>query len=118
MRAARPAGARPLPWRALGGVFLGAALTPRSRPFAGQKKELQELYQLGPQLGRGGFGTVFAGSRLADGSPVSGRYGRARAEAPGRGWAGPELSPLCPCLAGGSQARGPGERPALGRARE
>ncbi|RMC10848.1 hypothetical protein DUI87_12560 [Hirundo rustica rustica] len=38
---------------------------------AGQKKELQELYQLGPQLGSGGFGTVFSGTRLSDGSPVA-----------------------------------------------
>ncbi|RMC14960.1 hypothetical protein DUI87_07139 [Hirundo rustica rustica] len=37
----------------------------------GQKKELQELYQLGPQLGSGGFGTVFSGTRLSDGSPVA-----------------------------------------------
>ncbi|RMC10847.1 hypothetical protein DUI87_12559 [Hirundo rustica rustica] len=36
-----------------------------------QKKELQELYQLGPQLGSGGFGTVFSGTRLSDGSPVA-----------------------------------------------
>uniref|UniRef100_A0A8C9N3K9 Serine/threonine-protein kinase n=1 Tax=Serinus canaria TaxID=9135 RepID=A0A8C9N3K9_SERCA len=38
------------------------------------KKELQELYQLGPQLSSGGFGTVFSGIRLSDGSPVSGRH--------------------------------------------
>ncbi|XP_059704102.1 uncharacterized protein LOC132328278 [Haemorhous mexicanus] len=38
---------------------------------AGQKKEVQELYQLGPQLGSGGFGTVFSGIRLSDGSPVA-----------------------------------------------
>ncbi|XP_053817617.1 serine/threonine-protein kinase pim-1-like, partial [Vidua chalybeata] len=38
---------------------------------AGQKKELQELYLLGPQLGSGGFGTVFSGTRLSDGSPVA-----------------------------------------------
>ncbi|XP_071312701.1 serine/threonine-protein kinase pim-1-like [Agelaius tricolor] len=43
----------------------------RSRPLAGQKKELQELYQLGPQLGSGGCGTVFSGIRLSDGSPVA-----------------------------------------------
>ncbi|XP_063250923.1 uncharacterized protein LOC134549284 [Prinia subflava] len=37
----------------------------------GRKKELQELYQLGPQLGSGGFGTVFSGIRLSDGRPVA-----------------------------------------------
>lgn len=62
---------------------------------AGQKKELQELYQLGPQLGSGGFGTVFSGTRLSDGSPVSGRHGRARPQGQGRGRAGLELSPPC-----------------------
>ncbi|TRZ06307.1 hypothetical protein HGM15179_020799, partial [Zosterops borbonicus] len=35
------------------------------------KKQLQELYELGPQLGSGGFGTVFSGTRLCDGSPVA-----------------------------------------------
>ncbi|RMC10887.1 hypothetical protein DUI87_12600 [Hirundo rustica rustica] len=38
---------------------------------AGQKKEQQELYLLGPQLGSGGFGTVFSGTRLSDRSPVA-----------------------------------------------
>ncbi|XP_064251105.1 serine/threonine-protein kinase pim-1-like [Passer domesticus] len=44
---------------------------PGAQQEAGQKKELQELYQLGPQLGSGGFGTVFSGTRLSDGSPVA-----------------------------------------------
>ncbi|RLV63739.1 hypothetical protein DV515_00017963 [Chloebia gouldiae] len=38
---------------------------------AGQKRQRQELYQLGPQLGSGGFSTVFSGIRLSDGSPVA-----------------------------------------------
>ncbi|RLV62620.1 hypothetical protein DV515_00019117, partial [Chloebia gouldiae] len=62
VRARRPAGPGPL----------------HSRPLAGrQKRQRQELYQLGPQLGSGGFSTVFSGIRLSDGSPVSGRDGRA-----------------------------------------
>ncbi|XP_077641652.1 serine/threonine-protein kinase pim-1-like [Lonchura striata] len=38
---------------------------------AGQKRQRQERYLLGPQLGSGGFGTVFSGIRLSDGSPVA-----------------------------------------------
>ncbi|RLV94398.1 hypothetical protein DV515_00013176 [Chloebia gouldiae] len=60
---------------------------------AGQKRQRTELYQLGPQLGSGGFGTVFSGIRLSDGSPVSGRDGRAGQEGQRRGGAGLELSP-------------------------
>ncbi|XP_057901502.1 uncharacterized protein LOC131096877 [Melospiza georgiana] len=44
---------------------------PGAQQGAGQRKELQELYQLGPQLGSGGFGTVFSGIRLSDGRPVA-----------------------------------------------
>ncbi|CAN8175101.1 unnamed protein product [Coccothraustes coccothraustes] len=44
---------------------------PGARQEAGQKKDLQELYQLGPQLGSAGFGTVFSGTRLSDGRPVA-----------------------------------------------
>ncbi|XP_014118055.1 PREDICTED: serine/threonine-protein kinase pim-1-like [Pseudopodoces humilis] len=45
--------------------------TSRASVPAGHKKELWELYQLGPQLGSSGFGTVFSGTRLSDGSPVA-----------------------------------------------
>ena len=87
---------------------------------AGQKKQLQELYQLGPQLGSGGFGTVFSGIRLSDGSPVSDRACQAWQEGQGcdKGREGQGLSstPLSPWLAGGHQMRGPGECPAVGRA--
>ncbi|RMB99158.1 hypothetical protein DUI87_24348 [Hirundo rustica rustica] len=37
----------------------------------GQKKELQDLYQWGQQLGSGGFVTVFSGIHLSDGSMVA-----------------------------------------------
>ncbi|KAL2310031.1 hypothetical protein Nmel_006268 [Mimus melanotis] len=68
--------------------------TTRASLRAGQKKQLQELYQLGPQLGRGGFGTVFAGIRLSDGSPVNGRDGRVWEE--GQGWGGAGLELILP----------------------
>ncbi|RMB88882.1 hypothetical protein DUI87_34725 [Hirundo rustica rustica] len=44
---------------------------PGAQQQAGQKKELQDLYQRGRQLGSGGFGTVFSGIRLSDGRPVA-----------------------------------------------
>ncbi|XP_054139623.1 serine/threonine-protein kinase pim-1-like [Melozone crissalis] len=69
VRAARPAGPGPRHPRAPGAP--GRRADGRSRPFAGQRKELQQLYQLGPRLGGGGFGTVFSGIRLSDGSPVA-----------------------------------------------
>ncbi|RMC03597.1 hypothetical protein DUI87_19772 [Hirundo rustica rustica] len=37
----------------------------------GQKKELQDLYQWGQQLGSGGFVTIFSGIHLSDGSMVA-----------------------------------------------
>ncbi|RMB88742.1 hypothetical protein DUI87_34832 [Hirundo rustica rustica] len=45
--------------------------TSKASRGAGQKKELQDLYQRGRQLGSGGFGTVFSGIRLSDGRPVA-----------------------------------------------
>ncbi|XP_064571009.1 serine/threonine-protein kinase pim-1-like [Zonotrichia leucophrys gambelii] len=49
----------------------GQGPLPGAQQGAGQRKELQQLYQLGPRLGSGGFGTVFSGIRLSDGSPVA-----------------------------------------------
>ncbi|XP_053817644.1 myosin light chain kinase 3-like isoform X1 [Vidua chalybeata] len=54
-----------------GPTAAGRGPLPGAQQEAGQKKELQELYLLGPQLGSGGFGTVFSGTRLSDGSPVA-----------------------------------------------
>ncbi|XP_053837581.1 serine/threonine-protein kinase pim-1-like [Vidua macroura] len=54
-----------------GPLAAGRRPLPGAQQEAGQKKQLQELYQLGPQLGSGGFGTVFSGIRLSDGSPVA-----------------------------------------------
>ncbi|RMB97043.1 hypothetical protein DUI87_26490 [Hirundo rustica rustica] len=46
--------------------------TSKASRGAGQKKELQDLYQRGWQLSSGGFGTIFSGIRLSDGSPPDG----------------------------------------------
>ncbi|XP_066062034.1 serine/threonine-protein kinase pim-1-like [Chamaea fasciata] len=40
-------------------------------PPGRRSKDLQEQYRLGSLLGRGGFGRVFAGTRLSDGTPVA-----------------------------------------------
>ncbi|RLV63977.1 hypothetical protein DV515_00017723 [Chloebia gouldiae] len=70
VRARRPAGARPASLAATCGGGPGRKAD-GSLLAAGQKRQRTELYELGPQLGSGGFGTVFSGIRLSDGSPVA-----------------------------------------------
>ncbi|XP_072776792.1 serine/threonine-protein kinase pim-1-like [Taeniopygia guttata] len=68
---AAAAGARPAPLAALAGGAGPGRKADGSLLAAGQRRQRQERYLLGPQLGSGGFGTVFSGIRLSDGSPVA-----------------------------------------------
>uniref|UniRef100_A0A803W1I0 Serine/threonine-protein kinase n=1 Tax=Ficedula albicollis TaxID=59894 RepID=A0A803W1I0_FICAL len=66
----------------------GESAVPSARA---EKPPLEQLYREGPLLGSGGCGSVYAGTRLADGAPV--RDGAGWERGGGRRAAGGELSP-------------------------
>ncbi|XP_074387584.1 serine/threonine-protein kinase pim-1-like [Zonotrichia albicollis] len=49
----------------------GPSADSRVSPAGKAQEALQERYRLGSLLGRGGFGSVFAATRLSDGAPVA-----------------------------------------------
>ncbi|XP_077029003.1 LOW QUALITY PROTEIN: serine/threonine-protein kinase pim-1-like [Agelaius phoeniceus] len=57
--------------RARGPLLDGPSADSRVSPAGKAQEALQERYRVGSLLGRGGFGSVFAATRLSDGAPVA-----------------------------------------------
>ncbi|NWT12591.1 PIM1 kinase, partial [Vireo altiloquus] len=53
----------------------GPSAEGRVSPAGKAQEALQERYRLGSLLGSGGFGSVYSGTRLADGAPVKPWHG-------------------------------------------
>ena len=121
----RPGAVEEQPGAVSGG---GPSADSRVSPAGKAQRGLTERYRVGSLLGRGGFGSVFAATRLSDGAPVSGGAGggrrrRGAEEGAGEGaWgsAGRAASSArcSPWLAGGHQTGATEPHPSLGRAGE
>ncbi|XP_064285721.1 serine/threonine-protein kinase pim-1-like, partial [Passer domesticus] len=59
-------------------LFAGSDAKDRASEARKAQEALQERYRLGSLLGRGGFGSVFAATRLSDGAPAVKRVPRNR----------------------------------------